>query len=651
MRWATFIWLSATFAVCAVSFLSSHLHLSSSKTELENGLHGLSNLGSSTDSALSAYVSHVLHDTRAGHAVEVALGWADMPISSEEEDGDDEDFVVEEAEDISEFDELEGVVGDDEGPGDDDDDGVVLVVEDEEEEEAEEEEAALEASEEVELEAEVVGEDAAGEAEGDGEGEEGLRIESGAKRRGRRKHRAGGEARRVRDPRERKFHPGRMSSLYQRSQDRSRGRGRRRGRGGRRAYVERCPGSCILTKLRRQSARVHSGNFSRFDGVVSRDDDSSCKGSCGSHGFCRDGRGVCVALYEGERCERSVSLPKGLHPDFGDRDFVINSNTLRSMVGKVITYKTNPKAGDGLTHTLKLMVSDQMVGLVPERDVLGDKLFESCAIVGSSGVLLSTARGEEIDAHSAVIRFNKAPTKGFETYVGSKTTLRLVNTNHALMMHENETIIQQMQSRTGWLIYRKILKQTGRESNHYAFHPDFSTYVSSNTRALPTNGYFALFLALHRCVRVKMYGFFHSATFKFPYHYFNREVPRKGGSAIHDYAAELEDILRLANHGTIEMSELCMAECAGKATNTNSKERPCKKCPLGSYCDCEIGMPLPVAKPGFCHVKQKRSCFVECPGGLAQCPEFELKTKKSGQCPDEVQEMVERHEIGLGHCD
>ena len=124
------------------------------------------------------------------------------------------------------------------------------------------------------------------------------------------------------------------------------------------------------------------------------------------------------------------------------------------------------------------------------------------------------------------------------------------------------------------------------------------------------------------------------------------EVPGKGGCDPH--LPRLGDILRLANHGTIEMSELCMAECAGKATN--SKERPCKKCPLGSYCDCGLAC-ASIGLTGFCHVKQKRSCFVECPGGLAQCPEFELKTKKSGQCPDEVQEMVERHEIGLGHCD
>ena len=106
------------------------------------------------------------------------------------------------------------------------------------------------------------------------------------------------------------------------------------------------------------------------------------------------------------------------------------------------------------------------------------------------------------------------------------------------------------------MIYRKILKQSaGHGTNHYVFHPQFSAFVSSNTRALPTNGYFALFLALQKCSKVTMYGFYSgNSNFKFPYHYFNREVPKKGGSAIHDYQAELDDILRLAKHGTIEMS-------------------------------------------------------------------------------------------------
>ena len=35
--------------------------------------------------------------------------------------------------------------------------------------------------------------------------------------------------------------------------------------------------------------------------------------------------------------------------------------------------------------------------------------------------------GKLIDDYNEVIRFNSAPTKGFESYVGSKTTLRIIN--------------------------------------------------------------------------------------------------------------------------------------------------------------------------------------------------------------------------------
>lgn len=42
------------------------------------------------------------------------------------------------------------------------------------------------------------------------------------------------------------------------------------------------------------------------------------------------------------------------------------------------------------------------------------KLYESCAVVGSSGVLLLEDKGAEIDSHEFVMRFNGAPTKGLE---------------------------------------------------------------------------------------------------------------------------------------------------------------------------------------------------------------------------------------------
>jgi hypothetical protein len=54
-------------------------------------------------------------------------------------------------------------------------------------------------------------------------------------------------------------------------------------------------------------------------------------------------------------------------------------------------------------------------------------LNNSIAIVGSSGNLLKKEYGPIIDSHKEVVRFNRAPTKGYEKHVGSRTTIRVVN--------------------------------------------------------------------------------------------------------------------------------------------------------------------------------------------------------------------------------
>jgi N-acetylneuraminate synthase len=51
------------------------------------------------------------------------------------------------------------------------------------------------------------------------------------------------------------------------------------------------------------------------------------------------------------------------------------------------------------------------------------------AIVASSANLLDNEYGKIIDSFSEVVRFNRAPTKGYEKHVGSKTTIRIAN-NH-----------------------------------------------------------------------------------------------------------------------------------------------------------------------------------------------------------------------------
>ena len=59
-------------------------------------------------------------------------------------------------------------------------------------------------------------------------------------------------------------------------------------------------------------------------------------------------------------------------------------------------------------------------------------LSESLMIVGSSPDLLGKNLGRTIDSFDDVVRFNRAPTAGFETDVGAKITLRVVNSHVAL---------------------------------------------------------------------------------------------------------------------------------------------------------------------------------------------------------------------------
>lgn len=54
--------------------------------------------------------------------------------------------------------------------------------------------------------------------------------------------------------------------------------------------------------------------------------------------------------------------------------------------------------------------------------------YNACAVVSSSSTLLRHEYGAEIDGHDAVFRPNVPPLKGFEKHVGSKTTVRVVNT-------------------------------------------------------------------------------------------------------------------------------------------------------------------------------------------------------------------------------
>jgi hypothetical protein len=60
-------------------------------------------------------------------------------------------------------------------------------------------------------------------------------------------------------------------------------------------------------------------------------------------------------------------------------------------------------------------------------EVITKYAYNTCALVGNSGGLLTASHGQTIDTHDAVMRINQAPTYPYPIYVGRKTTFRLLN--------------------------------------------------------------------------------------------------------------------------------------------------------------------------------------------------------------------------------
>ncbi|XRB04701.1 sialyltransferase [Pycnococcus provasolii] len=77
-------------------------------------------------------------------------------------------------------------------------------------------------------------------------------------------------------------------------------------------------------------------------------------------------------------------------------------------------------------------VSPDVFDSLPESDWRKD--YRRCAVVGHDSSLLDTMHGRRIDSAEAVFRFNNAPTKGYEEYVGTRDSVRLLSTSFLRMV-------------------------------------------------------------------------------------------------------------------------------------------------------------------------------------------------------------------------
>ena len=56
-------------------------------------------------------------------------------------------------------------------------------------------------------------------------------------------------------------------------------------------------------------------------------------------------------------------------------------------------------------HRVLGPVDQELLSIMPQNDAVGE-VYNKCAVVGSSGILLNYENGKFIDEHDAVFRFN-----------------------------------------------------------------------------------------------------------------------------------------------------------------------------------------------------------------------------------------------------
>eukprot|EP00873_Tetraselmis_striata_P029825 jgi/Tetstr1/450089/TSEL_037135.t1 len=301
------------------------------------------------------------------------------------------------------------------------------------------------------------------------------------------------------------------------------------------------------------------------DGLGALPGSPTC-GECSHHGICQYGPAgsfqscECAVLYAGapdcsKVTEFAKPAPMASFQGRYDKALILSKSSVRGRA-ELKTIR-DPTAK---TKALRQMITvgSRLTRALPEHDPTDRRVYRTCAIVGSSGILLKYHRGEEIDKHDMVFRFNSAPTRGFEKFCGRKTTHRITNSrNFAYREFPTEIDMQHMRSPNN---IESLITQRRKhpKTRFFGIHPDFINYMDDSLDFLATSGLFGIMIAMHKCAQIDIYGFQVHSRHGVQYHYYNpKDLPANEGRD----DTEFQVIKALAEAGFFRFAEPCILEC------------------------------------------------------------------------------------------
>lgn len=215
-------------------------------------------------------------------------------------------------------------------------------------------------------------------------------------------------------------------------------------------------------------------------------------------------------------------------------------------------------------HTLKTTNLKKWAGKDGYLPVYGNKSLtlhcHHCALVTSSSHVLGSQAGEEIDRTQCVFRMNNAPTSGYQSDVGNRTTVRVVAHSSVfsvvrkpaefLNRSENPIIIfwgpsSKISREAKGTLYRLIqrVSMSYRNLSFFFISPSkmqkFDALFQKETgrdrkksQSWLSTGWFTMVIAIEMCDNIKVYGMVppnycgrRPQPKRMPYHYYKPRGP------------------------------------------------------------------------------------------------------------------------------